>query len=122
VSAPRYSSGSIHGNNADMQDVWSILANAGTELYLGGDDHLYERFAPADAQGAYSPQGMREIVVGTGGRSHYPFGNTIDLNSEARNDSTYGILRLVLRPGGYEWEFIPEAGATFIDSGSSTCH
>jgi hypothetical protein len=122
VSAPRYSSGSVHGNNAAMQDMWSILAGAGTDLYLAGDDHDYERFAPMDAQGAYSAQGMRQIVVGTGGRSHYPFSNTVVLNSETRNDTTYGILRLVLRPGGYEWEFVPEASGTFIDSGSSTCH
>jgi hypothetical protein len=122
VSAPRYSSGSVHGNNAEVQDFWSALANGGADLYLSGDDHDYERFAPMDAQGAYSPQGMREIVVGTGGRSHYPFSNTVVLNSETRNDSTYGILRLVLRSGGYDWEFVPEAGATFIDSGSSSCH
>jgi large repetitive protein len=122
VSAPRYSSGSVHGNNADVQDFWSTLASGGVDLYLSGDDHDYERFAPMNAQGAYFEQGMREIIVGTGGRSHYPFSNTVVLNSETRNDATYGILRLVLRPGGYEWEFVPEAGASFIDSGSSTCH
>jgi hypothetical protein len=122
VSAPRYSSGSVHGNNADMQDFWGTLASGGADLYLSGDDHDYERFAPMNAQGAYTQQGMREIIVGTGGRSHYPFSNTVVLNSETRNDTTYGVLRLVLRSAGYEWEFVPEAGASFIDSGSSTCH
>jgi len=43
-------------------------------------------------------------------------------NSEARDDTAYGVLRLVLRAGSYHWEFIPEAGKTFTDSGSDTCH
>jgi hypothetical protein len=123
VSAPRFSSGSVHGNNPEMQPIWDVLAAAGTELSLSGDDHDYERFAPQNGQGAYQPLGMREIVVGTGGRSHYPFaGGTVRANSEVRNDDTWGILRLVLRSSSYEWEFIPEAGRTFIDSGSSACH
>jgi Concanavalin A-like lectin/glucanases superfamily/Bacterial Ig-like domain len=122
VSAPRFSSGSVHGNNAGMQAIWDVLAAGGTDLYLSGDDHDYERFAPQDGQGLYQAQGMREIVVGTGGRSHYSFSSTVRANSEVRNDETYGVLRLVLRPSGYEWEFVPEAGRTFTDSGSSSCH
>jgi len=43
-------------------------------------------------------------------------------NSEVRDDNTYGILRLVLRSNRYEWEFVPEAGRTFTDSGSESCH
>ena len=63
------------------------------------------------------------MMVGTGGRSHYSFaGGVVRANSEVRNDTTFGILRLVLRTGGYEWEFVPEAGRTFIDAGSDTCH
>jgi acid phosphatase type 7 len=66
---------------------------------------------------------VREIVVGSGGRSHYPFaGGVVRANSEVRNDDTYGILRLTLRANRYEWEFVPEAGRTFTDSGSDSCH
>jgi len=122
VSSPRYSSGEVHGDNSDLQPYWAILANAGAELWLAGDDHLYERFAPMDAAGAYQSQGMRQITVGTGGRSLYPFKAAIDANSETRQNDTYGIMRLVLRPGAYEWEYVPQAGRTFIDSGTSSCH
>jgi hypothetical protein len=123
-SAPRWSSGSVHGNNSGVQNYWAALHDAGVDLMLSGDDHDYERFAPQDANGNYKANGLREIVVGTGGRSHYLFNNggVVRANSEVRNDTAYGVLRLVLRSGGYEWEFVPEAGRTFMDSGSDSCH
>lgn len=125
LSAPRYSSGSIHGNNTDMQTYWSELATAGVELVMSGDDHDYERFAPMDASGNYAANGMRQLVVGSGGRSHYLFsdpGGVVKAQSEVRDDATFGIMRLVLRTGGYDWEFVPGAGKSVIDSGSDTCH
>jgi hypothetical protein len=125
LSAPRYSSGSIHGNNSDMQTYWSELAGAGVELVMSGDDHDYERFAPMDTNGNYSANGVRQLVIGSGGRSHYLFsdpGGVVKAQSEVRDDATFGIMRLVLRTGGYDWEFVPEAGKAFIDSGSDTCH
>jgi hypothetical protein len=39
-----------------------------------------------------------------------------------RNDNTFGILRLLLKPRGYAWKFIPEAGKRFTDAGSGGCH
>ena len=29
---------------------------------------------------------------------------------------------LTLHPKGYDWEFVPEAGKTFKDTGSDVCH
>jgi acid phosphatase type 7 len=31
-------------------------------------------------------------------------------------------LQLTLRPTSYDWQFVPEAGKTFTDTGSGTCH
>jgi hypothetical protein len=39
-----------------------------------------------------------------------------------RNWDTFGVLKLTLAPGKYTWEFIPEEGKTFQDSGSGVCH
>ena len=36
---------------------------------------------------------------------------TVAPNSEVRDASTYGVLRLVLRPGGYDWQFVSYGGA-----------
>jgi hypothetical protein len=32
------------------------------------------------------------------------------------------MLKMVLRPTGYDFEFIRAAGGTFTDSGSGVCH
>jgi hypothetical protein len=65
--------------------------------------------------------GIREFVAGTGGGSHYSVGTPI-ANSEIVNSDTFGVLELTLRPTGYDWRFIPEAGKTFTDAGSGVCH
>ncbi len=65
--------------------------------------------------------GIREIVAGTGGRNHDLLGFATP-NSEIRDWDTFGVLKLTLSPGKYTWEFIPEEGKTFRDSGSGLCH
>lgn len=117
---PRFSSGS-HGNNAAYTAFWQALYSAGTELVLVGHDHSYERFAPQTASGVADPErGIRQFVVGTGGKDHYSQ-PTIQPNSEVRNGDTHGVLKLDLHAESYSWEFVPEAGATFTDSGSDNC-
>jgi hypothetical protein len=118
---PRWSSGSHHGSNPTYQTLWQTLYEAGAELVINGHEHNYERFAPMNPAGQADPLGLREFVVGTGGMSHYGFG-TILHNSEVRDETSFGVLKLTLRPGAYDWQFIPGAGSTFTDSGSGTCH
>ena len=123
IAAPRFSSGSIHGNEPAMQPFWQTLYDNGAELVLSGDDHLYERFAPQTPTGVFDPQrGIRQFIVGTGGRSHYPFASRIQPNSEARDDSTYGVMKLTLHATSYDWQFVPEAGRSFADTGNQACH
>jgi len=118
---PRFSSGSVHGGSFDNEDLFQALYEAGVEMVLSGDDHLYERFAPQATYGLADPLGVRQFVVGTGGRSHYAFGPT-QPNSEAQNNDAFGVLKLTLHPGSYDWSFVPEAGKSFSDSGSAACH
>lgn len=118
---PRWSSGANHGESASMQTLWQVLYNAGAELVINGHEHNYERFAEMNASGAPVTQGLRQIVAGTGGAGLYPFGTPLAA-SQVRNNTAYGVLKLTLHPGSYDWEFVPVAGSTFTDSGSSTCH
>ena len=60
-------------------------------------------------------------MAGTGGAALRQF-ETEDPNSAVRDASASGVLRLDLRPGGYDWEFIPVPGGSFTDQGSGTCH
>jgi len=90
---------------------------------LSGHEHNYERFAPQDSAGNLDwDGGIRQFVVGTGGRSHYDGFTPTLPHSEVRNGDTFGVLRLTLHPTGYDWQFIPEPGKTFTDAGSETCH
>jgi hypothetical protein len=119
--SPRFSSGSVHGNDAGMQGFWQLLYEAGADVVLNGHEHVYERFAPQDPNGIGDPEhGIRQFTVGTGGCSFYTFG-TIQPNSEVRNGDTHGVLKLTLHPTGYDWEFVPIAGGAFSDSGSAGC-
>lgn len=118
---PRFSSGTVHGSSPAMQPLWQALYDFGADVVLAGHEHNYERFAPQDPQGlADAIRGIRQFVIGSGGRSHYSFGAPI-ANSEVRNGDTYGVLKLTLHSDSYSWEFIPEAGQTFTDSGNAPC-
>ena len=118
---PLFSSGA-HGNQTKMRPTWDALYAAGAEVVLNGHDHTYERFAPQSPNGTLDTSGgIREFVVGTGGASHYSFG-TIRPNSQVRNATTHGVLKLTLYRGSYSWKFVPEAGKTFTDTGTTSCH
>jgi calcineurin-like phosphoesterase family protein len=117
---PRWSSGSHYGSNSKYQTLWKTLYDAGAELVISGHEHHYERFKEMNAYGTASSPGLREFVVGTGGASHYSFGSILS-TSQVRNSSTYGVLKLTLNSTSYSWKFIPVAGKTFTDSGTTNC-
>ncbi len=110
-----------HAIHPELKALWQDLYEAHAALVLAGHEHSYERFAPQDPDGHADPSnGIREIVVGTGGKSHDPLGFAI-ANSEVRNTDTYGVIKLTLTPGHYAWQFVPEEGKSFTDSGSGEC-
>jgi acid phosphatase type 7 len=111
-----------HAVHPELKQLWQDLYAAHADLMLAGHEHSYERFAAQDPDGQADPErGIREIVVGTGGRSHDPLGFAT-ANSEVRDTDTFGVLKLTLSPHSYTWEFIPEEGKTFRDSGVGICH
>ncbi len=119
---PRFSSGH-HGSNRAYDAFWRTLYSAGADIVLNGHDHDYERFAPQNPSGeADAARGIREFVVGTGGNGHYDFRASPAANSQVRNNTTFGVLKLTLRPTSYDWAFVPEAGKSFRDSGTGRCH
>jgi hypothetical protein len=118
---PRWSSG-VNASNAFMQPIWQLLYTAGADLVLTGHHHHYERFAPLDGRGAVdASNGMREFVVGTGGADFMGLSGRIAPGSQIRQNTTFGVLRLVLHSTSYDWQFLPVAGRTFRDSGSQSC-
>ena len=140
---PRFSSGQ-HGDAQQMATIWNDLAAAHADIALAGHNHDYERFepigaTPQDTSASNSstttgtpsfqhpkldPNGIREFVVGTGGKNHYGFGTQPPLTGEVvRDASTYGVLKLTLHPTSYDWQFITDPGSgSFTDSGTGSCH
>jgi 3',5'-cyclic AMP phosphodiesterase CpdA len=119
---PLLSSGPHGDDEARARPLWKLLYRHGVDLALVGHDHDYERFAPVNALGIKDRQhGIREFVVGTGGAEHYPI-TKVHRFSQVHNTTAYGVLRLMLRSGGYDWRFRPAAGATFTDAGTGQCH
>jgi len=117
----RFSSGP-HGSTANMALLWKVLQDAGADVVLSGHDHHYERFAPMDADGRVDPRhGMRSFVVGTGGGETYPFMRQLVPGSEKRWAEGFGVLKLVLEPDRYEWEFVAVGGRR-VDHGHERCH
>ncbi|MGB9377924.1 MAG: DNRLRE domain-containing protein [Mycobacteriales bacterium] len=118
---PRWSSGISHGSDPAMAAIWNELYAANVDVVLNGHEHQYERFAKQDPSGTAAANGMREFVVGTGGNGLYGFGTPV-ANSEVRNNTSKGVLKLTLHASSYDWAFVPAQGFTFTDAGTNTCN
>ena len=122
---PLFSSGDAHGDDPNdpgrsMAPLWDVLLKHKADVILNGHDHHYERFALQDAAHRATPNGIREIIVGTGGGEDRGLG-TVKANSQVRLPHVYGVLLMTLHPNGYEWHFIDVNGKV-RDQGSSECH
>jgi fibronectin type 3 domain-containing protein len=117
---PRFSSG-FHGDELPYGDFWNDLYASHAEIVLNGHDHDYERFAPQTPDQVFDPNGIREFVVGSGG-AESTASSSPSPNSQIYANNAFGVLKLTLHQGSYDWQFVPAAGTTFTDSGSGTCH
>ncbi len=120
---PLFTSDKI-GGSAAVKPLWQALYDYGADVVINAHAHMYERFAPQDPAGNKDEaRGLREFVVGSGGRSHAKSSDVTPLaNSEVTNTDTFGVLKLTLHSSGYDWQFVPEQGKTFADFGSQSCH
>jgi acid phosphatase type 7 len=115
---PYWSSGGRAAPNT--QGFVRQLVGAHADVILTGHDHIYERFALQNASGSADPAGVREFVVGTGGANHTSVVAPA-ANSEVRNDAAFGVLKLTLHTGSYDWSFIDTNGSV-LDLGTHACH
>lgn len=112
--------------SSTFRPFWDDLYAASAEIVLTGHSHWYERFNPQTPAGVASPNGIVEWVVGTGGKSH----NTNALaapgsrhpNSATANASTFGVLKLTLNAGSYDWRYLVEGSSSYNDVGTASCH
>ncbi|MFB3855628.1 MAG: metallophosphoesterase [Vicinamibacterales bacterium] len=117
---PLMSSGTT-GPTKAVRELWNVLYEFGAEIVMNGHEHMYDRYAPQDPSGKLDPvRGIRQFIVGTGGA--YVYGAARHQPNSEVLASVFGVLKLTLRPDGYDWEFISVPGANFSDRGSATCH
>lgn len=100
--------------------IWSLLASHGGVLVLNGHDHDYQRWTPLDGLGNPNPNGVTEIVVGTGGHGLQD-AVTTDSRLLVSDFAHFGALRLQLNATSAGFSFITTAGAT-IDQGTIPCN
>jgi uncharacterized repeat protein (TIGR01451 family) len=100
---------------------WDVLYQAHVDVVLNGHIHTYARFAMLNPSAQVdTTNGIREVIVGTGGESLQLAAPTSNPFPVA-NFRNFGYLRMVLHPTGYDAQFITSAGAV-KDSFSGTCH
>lgn len=118
---PRFYQGTTT-SNLRVREFWRALESAGADVILNGHFHLYERYARLNSDGEVDPEnGIRQFIVGTGGTGHdvmHPGRPGV----EVRQNTAFGVLKLTLKPDGYDWQFLAEPGATFTDTGTEACH
>lgn len=115
-----FDSSGTSGANPWLRDIWGLLHDNGADVVVAGHDHLYERFAPQDAnQRSDAARGIRLFIAGTGGAPLYPRSRSA-INSELVIQA-HGALRLKLDPTAYEWEFVDVNGSA-LDRGMGACH
>jgi len=123
---PLYSSTGGSGSGGvsltSMRPFWDRLYAAHADLVLNGHRHFYERLALMKPDGSADPtNGVREIIAGSGGIGGGSETNLFPLH-QTGDGNTFGVLKLYLYDDSYAWKFIPVAGKTYTDSGSTACH
>ena len=113
---PLVSSGP-NGDNPHVRDLWRALQEAGADIVIAAHDHLYERHARINQDGRPDPRGLRLFTVGTGGARIYSISGARPTTEATA--TVWGVIKLVLQPGTYRWEFRSVEGV--LDSGIDTC-
>lgn len=117
---PLISRGNYTGYS-QVKPFWDALYAARADLVLVGHDHNYQRYGKMNPNQTAAADGIRQVLVGTGGRRFYGISGSHAL-LEASNDNTYGVLKLTLTANGYTGDFVPRAGSTYTDHFTGTCN
>jgi hypothetical protein len=107
---PRYSAGTVHGDQPDMQPVWDALTGHAS-VVLAGHEHDMQRLAPRE--------GITELISGAGGKDLYPLDPGYS-RLRFGDDARYGALRLTLDGPALDYAFVDSSGEV-LDSGRIGC-
>jgi len=117
----RFAAGN-YSDDSTVKPFFQALYDYHADLVLSGHDHNYIRFAQSKPDGTEDTNGVRELLVGTGGRALYGAGGSTAATIEESDYDTFGVEKLTLTSTGYTADFVPVAGRSFSDTVSGTCH
>jgi hypothetical protein len=106
---PRYSAGTRHGDQHDIEPLWQAL-HGRVAMVVNGHEHNSQRFKPRDR--------IVQLVAGAGGHGLYPL--RPDPRLAFGDDRRLAALRLVLSPGRARYAFVAADGRR-LDSGEVGC-
>ncbi|MEX2275391.1 MAG: metallophosphoesterase [Actinomycetota bacterium] len=101
-----------------VKNFWTVLDRRGADVILVGHQHAYERFAPMTPGQQRDPAGIRQFVVGTGGKN--TASQLVVAPNSKKRVRALGVLHLDLAAASYAWRFESIAGTT-RDAGSADC-
>jgi acid phosphatase type 7 len=107
-------------NNSTTSTWWNLLYQKHVDVVLNGHVHNYQRFSRLDPNGNRNSQGIREVIVGTGGESLQAASSTATPQPKVALN-VFGYLKMVLQSSSYQASFVDTAGQV-LDSWSNTCH
>jgi hypothetical protein len=104
----RFANSAGHGDDARTRYLWNALYAAHADLVLSAHSHNYQRFGAMHPSGVLGRRGagIRQIVVGTGGKSLYRFSSpTVRTGTRYRDAGHYGVVRLTLERASWSSGF-----------------
>ena len=98
------------------------LYKYGADLIATGHEHFFAALPALNPDGVVDKSyGIPVLIAGTGGAVFFPKPRTPRYGEDVIVE-TLGILRVTLRPGSYEWGFVPVNPTHAAPSGRGTCH
>lgn len=121
---PPFSSGRFASPAWTMR-IFRRLYRYGVDLVATGHEHFFAALPPLNPRGIVDDRyGVPLLIAGTGGAVFFERPRTLRYgdNGELVVSRTLGILKLTLKPAGYEWAFLPVHPGGSAPSGTGTCH
>ena len=108
--SPRFNAGKHRNEEIEADPLWDAVAGRAA-IVLSGHDHNLQRFHPVD--------GTAQYIAGAGGRGHHDVRED-DPRLAFSEDATDGALRITLRRGKADLQFIATDG-TILDRSTVAC-
>lgn len=105
--------------------IFRKLYQYGVDLVATGHEHFFAALPPLNPQGVVDPSyGIPILIAGTGGAVFFERPRTLRFGQHGEEivAHTLGVLRLTLKPGAYQWAFVPVHPGGSRPSGAGRCH